>query len=149
LTSAAGQLHLKDLKTLMTHDAAPVRGAARTRSFGSAKSGAADAWRMHVTAVALIPLSLAFVWIAVSLVGKDYAGARAELAQPCQAIVLLLFILAGVAHMKTGMQSIIDDYIHSPHAKEWALVANSLFCAGLGAALIFAALKLGLSAGSP
>jgi succinate dehydrogenase / fumarate reductase membrane anchor subunit len=131
----------------MTHDAAPVPGAARTRSLGSAKSGAADAWRMYVTAVALVPLSLAVVWIAVSLVGKDYAGARAELAQPCQAIILLLFILAGVAHMKTGMQSIIDDYIHSPHLKEWALVANILFSVGLGAASIFAALKLGLSVG--
>ncbi len=79
----------------MTHDAAPVHGA-RARSLGSAKSGAADAWRMHVTSVALIPLSLAFVWIMLSLVGKDYAGVRAELAQPCQAIVLLLFVLAGV-----------------------------------------------------
>jgi len=133
----------------MTHDAAPVRGTARTRSLGSAKSGAADAWRMHVTAVALIPLSLAFVWIVLSLVGEDYAGARAQLAQPCQAIVLLLLILAGVVHMKTGMQSIIDDYVHSAHVKEWALVANFLFSATLGAALIFAALKLGLSAGSP
>jgi succinate dehydrogenase / fumarate reductase membrane anchor subunit len=129
----------------MTHDAAPVHGA-RARSLGSAKSGAADAWRMHVTSVALIPLSLAFVWIMLSLVGKDYAGVRAKLAQPCQAIVLLLFVLAGVAHMKTGMRSIIDDYIHSPHAKEWALVANTLFCVTIGAALIFAALKLGLTA---
>lgn len=133
----------------MTHDAAPVRAAARTRSLGSAKSGAADAWRMHVTSIALIPLSIAFVLIVLSLIGKDYAHARAVLAQPCQAIVLLLFVLAGVVHMKTGMRSIIDDYIHSQHAKEWALVANALFCAGLGGALIFAVLKLGLTAGAP
>jgi succinate dehydrogenase / fumarate reductase membrane anchor subunit len=133
----------------MTHDSAPARGAVQTRSLGSAKSGAEDGWRMHVTSVALIPLSLAFVWILLSLVGKDYAGVKAELARPCQAIVLLLFILAGVWHMKIGMRSIIDDYIHSPHLKEWVVVANLLFCWAVGAASIFAALKLGLSAGSP
>lgn len=130
----------------MTQHAAPV-GAGRSRTLGSAKSGVGDAWLMHVTSVALIPLTFAFVWILLSLVGKDYAGVRAELAQPCQAIVLLLFIVAGVWHMKTGMQAIIDDYIHS-HWKEWALVANVCFCAGVGAAAAFAALKLGL-AGAP
>ncbi len=133
----------------MTHDEAKVRGAVRARSLGSAKSGVADAWRMHVTSVALVPLTLAVVWIALSLVGKDYADARAELAQPCRAIILLLFILAGIAHMQTGMRSIIDDYIHAPHAREWALVGNFLFSAALGVALVFAALKLGLSAGAP
>lgn len=132
----------------MMQDEAPVRAAAH-RSLGSAKAGVEDAWRMRVTSIALIPLSLAFVWIMLSLVGSDYAGVRAELARPCQAIILLLFILAGIWHMKLGMCSIIDDYVHSPHVKEWAFVANLLFCVGLGATSIFAALKLGLSLGSP
>jgi succinate dehydrogenase / fumarate reductase membrane anchor subunit len=128
----------------MTDDAAPVR-AARIRSLGSAKSGIDDSWRMHLTSIALIPLTLAFVWIMLSLVGKDYAGVRAELAQPYQAIILLLFILTGVWHMKIGMQSIIDDYLHTSQRKGWAMVANLCFCAILGVASIFAALKLGLS----
>ncbi len=127
----------------MAHDPASVRG--RPRFLGSARAGTSGAWALHVTAVALIPLAFAFVWVLLSLIGKDYAGAKAELAQPCQAIILLLFIIAGVWHMKTGMQSIIDDYIHSPHAKEWALVANSLFSAAIGLASLFAVLKLGLS----
>ncbi|VTZ50176.1 Succinate dehydrogenase, hydrophobic membrane anchor protein [Methylocella tundrae] len=129
----------------MAHDPAPRRGAAQTRSLGSARAGTTNAWRIHVTSIALIPLTFGFVWILLSLVGKDYAGVRAELGRPFPAIVLLLFILAGVYHMKIGMQSIIDDYIHSTHGKEWALVANSLFCAAVGLASIFAVLKLGLA----
>jgi succinate dehydrogenase / fumarate reductase membrane anchor subunit len=131
----------------MTDDAAPGR-AARIRSLGSAKSGVDDSWRMHLTTVALLPLTLAFVWIMVSLAGKDYAGVRAELAQPWQTITLLLFILAGVWHMKIGMQSIIDDYLHAAERKGWAMVANLCFCAVIAVASIFAALKLGLS-GAP
>ncbi len=127
----------------MGHDPAPQRAPARF--LGSTKSGTSDAWGMHVTSVALIPLAFAFVWVALSLIGKDYAAAKATLAQPGAAIVLLLFISAGVWHMKTGMQSIIDDYIHSSHAKEWALVANILFSAAIGLASLFAVLKLGLS----
>ena len=127
----------------MAHDPS-LRGAAKARFLGSAKSGATDAWRMHVTSVALIPLTFAFVWVMLSLVGKDYAGAKAALGHPYPAIVLLLFVLAGVWHMKIGMRSIIDDYIHSTHAKEWALVANTCFCWGVGLASSFAVLKLGL-----
>ena len=67
----------------------------KTRVFGSAKSGTADAWNMRVTSIALIPLSIAFVAIVLSLAGKDYAAARAELGHPLAAIVLLLVHLVG------------------------------------------------------
>ncbi len=130
----------------MSNDPAMIRGeAARERSLGSAKSGATDSWRMHVTSVALIPLSIAFVWILLSLMGKDYAGVRAELRSPLPALILLLFILAGVSHMKIGMQSIIDDYVHSAHLKNWALVANLFFSVCVGLACIYATLKLSMS----
>lgn len=97
---------------------------------------------MRITSIALVPLSIAFIAIVLSLVGKDYAQARALLGQPIVAIVLLLFILAGVFHMKLGMQSIIDDYVHEPHLKEWSLIANLAFSACIGLACIFAILKL-------
>lgn len=116
--------------------------ARKAHFFGSAKSGTADAWNMRVTSIALIPLSIALVAIVLSLAGKDYASARAELGQPLAAIVLLLFILAGVFHMKLGMQSIIDDYVQGAHLKEWSLIANLFFSVCIGLACIYAALKL-------
>jgi len=93
---------------------APVRPVmSRVRFLGSAKSGTADAWNMRITSLALVPLSIAFVAIVLSLLGKDYAAVRAELGHPLPAILMLLFILSGVFHMKLGMQSIIDDYVHA------------------------------------
>ncbi len=130
----------------MAHDAPSTRSAAsRVRFLGAARSGTADAWRLRVTSIALALLTIAFVWIILSLVGKDYASVRAELGRPCPAILLLLFILAGVNHMKIGMQAIIDDYVHSPHLKDAALVANLLFAAAVGLACVYAVLKLSLA----
>ncbi len=127
----------------MVKNPAPVRPAmSRVRFLGSAKSGTADAWNMRITSVALIPLSIAFVAIVLSLLGKDHAAARAELGHPFPAILMLLFILSGVFHMKLGMQSIIDDYVHAAQLKEWVLIGNLFFSVCVGLACIYAVLKL-------
>jgi succinate dehydrogenase / fumarate reductase membrane anchor subunit len=132
-------------KTIMATGPLPVPPAiSKARFLGSAKSGTADAWNMRVTSIALVPLSVAFVAIVLSLSGKDYSAARAELGHPIVAITLLLFILFGVFHMKVGMQSIIDDYVHDSHWKEWSLIANLFFAVCIGLACIYAVLKLSL-----
>jgi succinate dehydrogenase / fumarate reductase, membrane anchor subunit len=115
------------------------------RFLGSARSGTADAWAMRVTSALLVPLSIAFVAIVLSLLGKDYAAVRAELRHPLLAILMLFFILTAVFHMKLGMQSIIDDYVHDAHLKEWSLIANLVFSAGIGLACVYAMLKLGFA----
>lgn len=114
----------------------------RVHFLGSARSGTEDAWHMRVTSILLVPLSIAFVAIVLSLLGKDYAEARSELGRPFPAIVMLLFVLAGLFHMKLGMASIIDDYVQEAHLKEWALIANLAFAVCIGLACIYAVLKL-------
>jgi succinate dehydrogenase / fumarate reductase membrane anchor subunit len=130
----------------MTHEPASIRTmASRVRYLGAAKSGTRDAWLMRVTSVALLPLGIAFVWIVFKLAGQDQAGVKMEFAHPCTAIFMLLFILASIVHMKIGMQSIIDDYVHAAHLKEWSMIANVLFSIGFGVAAIYAVLKLSLT----
>ncbi|QBR70522.1 succinate dehydrogenase, hydrophobic membrane anchor protein [Beijerinckiaceae bacterium] len=127
----------------MAKDSASVRTAiSKVRFLGSAKSGTSDAWNMRVTSLALLPLTIAFVAVVLSLLGKDYDAMRAELAHPVPALILLLFILTGIYHMKLGMQTILDDYVHSTHLKEWSLVANLFFCVSVGLACVYAVLKL-------
>ncbi len=100
---------------------------------------------MRVTSAVLVPLSVAFVAIILSLLGKDEAGVRAELGRPFPACIMLFFVLASVFHMKLGMQSIIDDYVHDSHLKEWALIANLVFSVSIGIACVYAILKLGFA----
>jgi succinate dehydrogenase / fumarate reductase membrane anchor subunit len=100
---------------------------------------------MRITSVALVPLSIAFVAIVLSLLGKDYAAVRAELGHPLPAILMLLFILSGVFHMKLGMQSIIDDYVHAVRLRKWALIGNLFFSVCIGLACTCAVLKLSVT----
>ncbi len=128
----------------MATDPASSRAAAG-HVLGAAKSATEECWHVRVTAVALVPLTIAFVIVVVSLLGKDYAAARALLGQPLPALVMLLFILAGIYHMKLGMQAIIDDYVHSPKAKHFALRANLAVAVCIGVACLWATLKLSLT----
>lgn len=124
-------------------DQASMRSmASRVRYLGAAKSGTRDLWLMRVTSVALLFLAIAFIWLVLSLVGKDLPHVRAQFNHPLASILMLLFILASVLHMKIGMRSIIDDYVHMPHLKEWALMANIFFSVGVGVTAVYAVLKL-------
>jgi succinate dehydrogenase / fumarate reductase membrane anchor subunit len=126
----------------MAPDPATSRASESLVSLGSAKSGTEECWHVRVTAVALVPLAVAFIVLVVYLLGKDYTQVRTVLGQPLPALVMLLFILAGIYHMKLGMQAIIDDYVHAPKSKQFALVANLFFSICIGLACIYATLKL-------
>ena len=96
---------------------------------------------MHVTSLALIPLTIGFVWLVLDLLHMDYNGARAMLGQPLAAIVLLGFILAGILHMEVGMRSILVDYIGG-RARAWALLVNTCFSGLLALACVYSTLRI-------
>src|SRR5271169_1925661 len=103
--------------------------------------GTTEAWLVHLTSVALVPLTLGFVYLMLDLLRKDYNGVRAELGRPIPAILLLAFILAGIVHMELGMRSIIVDYING-QSRAWALAANTLLAALLALACVYATLRI-------
>jgi succinate dehydrogenase / fumarate reductase, membrane anchor subunit len=113
----------------------------RVRFLGSARTGTTEAWIVHLTSVALIPLTVGLVWLFLDLLRKDYNGVRAELARPVPIILLLAFVLAGIVHMELGMRSVIVDYIGG-QSRAWALAANTLFAALLALACVYATLRV-------
>jgi succinate dehydrogenase / fumarate reductase, membrane anchor subunit len=114
---------------------------ARVRFLGSARSGTTDAWLIHLTSLALIPLTLGFVWLVLDLLHMDYNGVRETLQRPLPSILLLAFILGGILHMEIGMRSIVVDYIHG-RARAWVLLANTCFSALLALACVYATLRI-------
>src|SRR5262245_34248162 len=119
---------------------------ARVRGLGSAKSGPGHFWLQRLTAVANLVLVVLLIWLLVRLVGADYATVKRALAQPYYAIPLLLLVLSGVVHMRLGMQTIIEDYVHSEGRKVAALMLNLFFCVLVGLSCAYAVLKLGFGA---
>ena len=114
----------------------------RVEGLGSAKTGTTEFWRQRVTAVALVPLSIWFVWSALSLVGGNQGNAVAFFSDPVNAVLMLLFLIAALYHMSIGIQIVIEDYIHQSGLKIALIILNRFFALGVGVATAFALLKI-------
>jgi succinate dehydrogenase / fumarate reductase membrane anchor subunit len=115
---------------------------ARVRGLGSAKSGTGHFWHQRLTALANVPLTIGFIAILMSLLGRGHAAVVQILGSPLVSIVMLLFIGSATYHMKLGMQVIIEDYVHDEKLKVAAIIANTFFAIAVAAVTIFAILKL-------
>ena len=119
---------------------------AKVRGLGSAKEGTDHFWKQRITAVANIFLVSYLIVLLVQLAGADYATVKRALARPQNAIALLALVLTGVMHMRLGMQTIIEDYVHSEGRKVVALMLNTFFSILVGITCVFAVLKLSFGA---
>jgi len=114
----------------------------QVRAMGSAKSGTADFFRSRTTGLALGLLTPPFIVILIALQGADHGRMLAAMANPVVGVVMLLVVATSAFHMKLGMQVIIEDYVHSEGRKIAALIVNSFFSWVVGAAGVFAVLRM-------
>lgn len=84
----------------------------RVRGLGSAKEGSHHWWVQRMTAIALVPLSLYFLWLVLCSAGLAQDEARALMAKPLNASLLAAFVIALFWHAQLGLQVVIEDYIH-------------------------------------
>ncbi len=115
---------------------------ARVLGRGSAKSGTEHFWHQRLTAVANVPLTIAAIGILIALLGRNQAAAAQILGSPVVCIIMLLFVLSIVTHMRIGMAVIIEDYVHGDSAKLTLLMANTFFAIAVGLACVYGILKL-------
>jgi succinate dehydrogenase / fumarate reductase membrane anchor subunit len=114
----------------------------RVRGLGSAKAGVEHFWHQRLTAVALVPLTLWFVWSVARYAGAPYAEVLEFLHNPFNAALMLLFVVAGLYHMALGLQVVIEDYVHAEGAK-LALVLLTKFAAfAAGTLCVVAVLRI-------
>jgi succinate dehydrogenase / fumarate reductase membrane anchor subunit len=117
----------------------------RVRALGSARSGVGHWWWERLTAVALIPLSLWFVWLVLRLPHLDFASAHLVVATPWNTLLLILFTALGFWHGQLGLQVIIEDYVHTRWIELTLLIAIK-FLAVIGAVVCaLAALNIWLA----
>jgi succinate dehydrogenase / fumarate reductase membrane anchor subunit len=114
----------------------------RVRGHGAARSGTRHFWHQRVTALANVPLTIAFVVIIISLLGSSHARVIQILGSPLVAILMVLFIGSATYHMKLGMQVIIEDYVHDEAWKLAALIANTFFAIAVAATSVYSLLKI-------
>lgn len=117
----------------------------RARGLGSAKSGTRHFIAQRVTAVALIPLVVWFVYFALQLLHADYARARALVHQPLDAILLIAFVVALFWHAQLGLQVVIEDYVHTRWLEVSSQLAIKFLCALGTLASVLAIVRIALS----
>ncbi|MBC6941573.1 MAG: succinate dehydrogenase, hydrophobic membrane anchor protein [Xanthomonadales bacterium] len=111
---------------------------------GSARHGVHHFLVQRITAIALLLLGLWFVWFVLRLPGLDHAGAHALLAEPCNALLMGLFVVAAFWHAQLGLQVVVEDYVHT-HGWQLVLQVGIRLLCFLGAAAgVLAVLRIAL-----
>ena len=115
---------------------------AKARGLGSAKSGTHHWIAQRLTAIALIPLSIWFVFSLVCMTELSHQAAIEWIQSPLVAVFLLLFIIAMFHHAQLGIQVVIEDYIECNVVKITGLVLLKLVSFFAALAAMIAVLKI-------
>lgn len=114
----------------------------RVRGLGASGTGPQTWMAERLAAMALIPLSLWFVYSAVHLAGLPRMGVLAWAASPVNATLLLALVAMTFRHMQMGLQVIIEDYVHQEPYRFVLLLVNRAAALLLALAAGIAVLKL-------
>ncbi len=120
----------------------------RVRGLGAAGSGTHHHIRQRVTALALVGLVPWFLFSILQAGKAGYAGALAWVAQPVNAILLILTLSAALYHMRLGLQVVIEDYIARSGTRQALLILNTFAVFALAVATLLSVLKIWFSAGA-
>lgn len=119
----------------------------RARGYGSAKEGVATFLAERISAVALLPLTLWFVFSVARLPLASYGEVKHWVQSPSVAVTLVLFLAVLFYHSALGVKVVVEDYVSGEGRKLVTLLLVKFAHAVLAAAAIFAVLKIAL--GSP
>ena len=114
----------------------------RVRGLGSSGDGSHHWWIQRLTAVALIPLGIWFIFAVLSFVGTDYAQFKAWAGHHGNALLLVLFIITAFHHAQLGMQVVIEDYIHGEAVKITSILLIKFVSFMFAVSCILAVLRL-------
>ena len=87
---------------------------ARARGLGAAHDGTHHFWVHRLSALALVPLCLWFVASVVCQIGVSHGEFIAWAGQLHVATALVLTIILTFYHAALGLQTVVEDYVHTP-----------------------------------
>lgn len=109
---------------------------------GSAKTGTGHWWAQRVSAVALVPLTLWFLFSVLLLPDLDYETLRAWLATPLCGLLACLLVGVLAYHSYLGTMVVVEDYVHAAAVRIATLLALRFAYALAGGAGIFSLLRI-------
>ncbi|WBO23540.1 succinate dehydrogenase, hydrophobic membrane anchor protein [Sphingomonas abietis] len=117
-------------------------GLGRVRGLGSARSGTHHWWLQRVTAVSNLILMIWFVVSIVRLPIVDHQAMVLWLKSPLVAVPMVLLVLSTFWHIRLGLQTFIEDYVHDEGNKIAVLLILNAYAFLCGALCVFSILKI-------
>jgi succinate dehydrogenase / fumarate reductase membrane anchor subunit len=114
----------------------------KVEGMGPSHSGTGHFWHERVTSVALIPLSLWFLYVMLGLAGTSEVTALQFLAHPLNALLMGAFVCFSLWHAYLGLQVVIDDYIHTAGTKIILMLLIRFSVIAVAATCLFAVVRI-------
>ena len=116
----------------------------RARGLGSAKAGSHHWWVQRLTAIALVPLTIWFIFSVIHLSGASHQVVIDWLSAPLTLGLMVALIIATFHHLQLGLQVVIEDYVHQEAAKTATVLLMKAVCTMLALVCLVSVLKIGL-----
>lgn len=117
----------------------------RVRGLGSTHEGVHHWWAQRMSAVALLPLSMWFVYSLITLTGADYLSFQIWVSEFGNSVFMVLLVVTLFHHAQMGVTVVIEDYVHSEPVKMVMTLAVKYGSMLFAASSIFAVLKISLA----
>lgn len=117
----------------------------KVQGMGSSHSGTGHFWRERITALALVPLSLWFVYAMLGMVGASVVTPAQFFQHPWNGALMAAFISFSLYHAALGLQVVIEDYVHAAGTKIFSLLAIRGALLACWIVSIFAILRITVS----
>lgn len=117
---------------------------ARARGLGAAHDGTHHFWVHRLSALALVPLCLWFVASVVCKIGASYEEFMAWAGQLHVATALVITIVLTFHHAALGLQTVVEDYVHTPLPRLALLLLVKYSSFALAVIGVMAVLKISL-----
>ncbi|MBY6262426.1 succinate dehydrogenase, hydrophobic membrane anchor protein [Azospirillum sp. 412522] len=116
------------------------------RGLGSAKHGTEHWWSQRLTSIALVPLTVWFVFGVIGHLGADHAAFVAWMKSPFSAVMMILTAVVTFHHAQSGLQVVIEDYVNVEWQKMALIIGVKFLSFALAAACVLAVVKIFIGA---
>ena len=92
-------------------------------------NGALNHWiTQKISALILLPLLWWFLFIFKDFINKDYSSQILWMKNFSNSLLLTLFIIVALFHLRLGLTVVIEDYIHNLKSKNFLLSLITILC---------------------
>jgi|TARA_B110000093_G_scaffold182094_1_gene227797 succinate dehydrogenase / fumarate reductase membrane anchor subunit len=109
----------------------------------TSKSGTGHFLEMTISSIALLALIPLFIVIVGPVIGEDYEVVTKYFSRPFPAIVFAITMTIVLLHFKSGVVTLIEDYVDHPARRLWIFVMSCVSYLSI-ALVVLATLRLAI-----